>query len=127
MNNKGFTLIELIGTIVILSLLLLIISPLVTRSIKEGTNKADEQIKTNIELAAKNWASDNKGLLPSSKDENYKVKISELQNQGYLDDNIKLPQNDTNPDEVCVIITKTNENTNTSKKVYKYEYNNSCN
>lgn len=127
MNNKGFTLIELIGTIVILSLLLLIISPLVTRSIKEGTNKTDEQIKTNIELAAKNWASDNKGLLPSSKDKNYKVKISELQNQGYLDDNIKLPQNDTNPDEVCVIITKTNENTNTSKKVYKYEYNNSCN
>ena len=61
MKNKGFTLIELIGTIVILSLLLLIISPLVTRSIRNGVKNADEQAKTNIEMAAKNWASDNKG------------------------------------------------------------------
>ena len=78
MKNKGFTLIELIGTIVILSLLLLIISPLVTRSIKEGTEKADNQAKTSIELAAKNWASDNKGLLPKTQNGVYKIKVSDM-------------------------------------------------
>ena len=121
MKNKGFTLIELIGTIVILSLLLLIISPLVTRSIKEGTEKADNQAKTSIELAAKNWASDNKGLLPKTQNGVYKIKVSDMQNQGYLDDDIKLPSTSANINSSCVYITKTNA-TNSAKHTYKYEY-----
>lgn len=124
MKNKGFTLIELIGTLVILSLLLIIIAPLVTRSLRNGIKKADEQAKTNIELAAKNWASDNKGLLPKIQNNSYNIKVSEMINQGYLDDEIKLPGNDTNPDTVCVKITKTNE-TNSVKDKYEYNYSNS--
>lgn len=123
MKNKGFTLIELIGTIVILSLLLLIVSPLVTRSIKEGIEKADNQAKTSIELAAKNWKSDNKG---SSKES---ITVEELINEGYLDDEVKLPSSSGQTDlsNACVKIETTYENENTGKKVYKYIYQDTCN
>ena len=118
MKNKGFTLIELIGTIVILSLLLLIISPIVTRSIRSGVKNADEQAKTNIELAAKNWKSDNKDSTAEF------VTVSELINEGYLDDEVKLPSSSGQVDlsTACVKIEPVSENTNTGKKVYKYEY-----
>lgn len=122
MKNKGFTLIELIGTIVILSLLLLIISPLVTRSLKEGVLKVDEQAKANIELAAKNWASDNKGLLPKTQNGSYKITVSEMQEQGYLEDDIKLPSTASSINSSCVYITKENA-TGSAKDKYKYVYN----
>ena len=121
MKNKGFTLIELIGTIIILSLLLLIIAPLVTRSIKEGAEKTDNQVKTNIEIAAKNWASDNKGYLPKTQNGVYKIKVSEMQEQGYLDDDIKLPSTASSINSSCVYITKENA-TGSAKDKYKYEY-----
>ena len=63
--NKGFTLIELIGVIVILAALLLVIIPNVTDSTQRGVEEASEQSKENAEFAAKNWASDHKGSLPS--------------------------------------------------------------
>ena len=120
MSNKGFTLIELVGTIVILSFLLLIISPVITRSIRNGVETADKQVKSNIELAAKNWASDNKGFLPKVQNEVYKVKISDLQNEGYLDD-VKLPSDLSDINTSCVFITKVNSN-DSVKNMYKYEY-----
>ena len=120
MSNKGFTLIELVGTIVILSFLLLIISPIITRSIRNGVETADRQVKSNIELAAKNWASDNKGFLPKVQNEVYKVAISDLQNEGYLDD-VKLPSDLSDINTSCVFITKVNSD-DSVKNIYKYEY-----
>ena len=115
MKNKGFTLIELIGTIVILSLLLLIISPLVTRSIRNGVKNADEQAKTNIEMAAKNWKSDNKGNDAAF------VTVSELINGGYLDEEVKLPSSSGQTDlsTACVNITLKTEN---PRKTYEFKY-----
>ena len=121
MKNKGFTLIELIGTIVILALILLIVTPIITRSIKNGVSNSDEQVKANIVLAAKNWASDHKGQLPT------KVYVSTLQNEGYLDVDVKLPSNENKDiSSSCVIITNKTP-ANASKKVYNYEYSeNNC-
>lgn len=121
MKNKGFTLIELIGTIVILSLLLLIVSPLVTRSVKKGTKEVDDQAKANIELAAKNWKSDNKGNTA-----NY-VTVSDLIDGGYLDEEVKLPSTSSSISSACVKIETTYENENTGKKVYEYIYQDTCN
>lgn len=120
MKNRGFTLIELIGTIVILSLLLLIVSPLVTRSIKEGVAKADEQAITNIKLAAKNWVSDSGNIT------NARVTVSELIDDGYLDSEVKLPSTAKDIRFTCVLITLKYENENTGKKVYEYEYRDIC-
>ncbi len=116
MKNKGFTLIELIGTIVILSLLLLIISPVVTRSIKNGVKQADDQAKANIELAAKNWKSDNKGSTATF------VTVNELINGGYLDEEVKLPSTSETISSACVKITLKSENPVTGKKTYDFNY-----
>ena len=49
MNKKGFTLIELVGTILILSLVVLIAIPAISRSLNNGVNNVDEQLKRNID------------------------------------------------------------------------------
>lgn len=120
MSNRGFTLIELVGTIVIISFVLLIISPVITRSIRSGVETADKQVKSNIELAAKNWAYDNKGVLPKTQNDVYKVKVMDLQNEGYLDD-VKLPSDLSDISSSCVYITKIN-NEDSFKQMYKFEY-----
>ena len=69
--KKGFTLIELIGIIVILGVISFIVFPVVSSSIKNGKEKAyNEQVGRIIE-AAKKWANDNTDLLPSDDEELY--------------------------------------------------------
>lgn len=83
MKNKGFTLIELVGTIVIISLILLIVTPAISNSLKKGVSNADKQMEESIIMAAKNYFSDNKNRSC--------VKLSTLQEEGYADINIKKP------------------------------------
>lgn len=82
MKNKGFTLIELVGTLVILSLMLLIITPAISNSLKKGVQDADKQTQGSIIMAAKNYFSDNKD---KAKDKAC-VNLSDLQSEGYIDD-----------------------------------------
>ncbi len=123
MNNKAFTLIELLGVIVILSLLLLVIVPNVTGSIKKGQEEADNDTKDSIVLGARNWLSDNKAKVTSS----YTVKVSDMQNEGYLPNNIKLPSKGCSLDNASVTITVTNLSNGQKKYNYKYNPVNDCN
>lgn len=123
MKNKAFTLIELLGVIVILSLLLLVIVPNVTGSIKKGQEEADNDTKDSIVLGARNWLSDNKAKVTSS----YTVKVSDMQNEGYLPDNIKLPSKGCSLDNASVTITVTNLSNGQKKYDYKYNPVNDCN
>lgn len=120
MKNKGFTLIELIGTLVILSLMLLIVTPLVTKNLRTSLKKTDIQTKENIKLAAKNWMSDHK-------EEVNQIKVSKLIEEGYLDDEVKLPSTSENINKACIKVIKTYDNQDTGKKIYKYEYEDNCN
>ena len=124
MKNKAFTLIELLGVIVILSLLLLIIVPSVTSSIKKGQKEADEDTKNSIVLAAKNWLSDNKATVKNTT--SYTVNVSTLQNGGYLDKNIKLPSKGCSLDNASVTIN-VSQKTNNTKYTYTYNAPAECN
>lgn len=55
MNNKGFTLIELIATIAILALIVLISVPAVTSVINGSKNKSYNILVSNIIVAAKDY------------------------------------------------------------------------
>ena len=125
MNNKGFTLVELLGVIILLSLIALITIPSISSWIKEGEEKANNQIKENIVLASKNWALDNKNLLPQNTNQTYKVTLNNLQNGGYIDKNLKLPSTGNELENICVIITNTGKTTKGLNK-YKYEYSENC-
>lgn len=77
MNNKAFTLVELIGVIVIIGLMATFVIPEVNKSLKQGSEKANEQTKNSIVLSAKNYFIENKGKTC--------VKVSDLQSNGYID------------------------------------------
>ncbi len=115
MNRKGFTLIELIGVIVILSLLTLIIVPNVVTYLQQGISDSKEFQSESIVLGAKNWASDHKDELPDDGD-TLNLQFSTLQSGGYIEKNIKDPEtgDEIDANAMCVVIT------NNGKK-YNYE------
>ena len=125
MRQKGFTLIELVGVIVLVSLMVLIIVPTVEKSVKVGQVKADKQLKDNMILAAKSWAVDNKGKMPQEPGVKINIWLSDLQKDGYIERDIKLPSTGASIDEAC--IEATNKSSNVAKKdVYDYVYNDNC-
>ncbi len=83
----GFTLVELLAVIIILAAIMLIIIPLVTNNIREGSSAAIAQTKESIEMSAQNWASDNKNWLPETGGE-ICVSTRALIQTGYLDNNV---------------------------------------
>ena len=115
MNKKGFTLIELIATVVLISLMTLVIVPTVGKIIKKSSAYADKQLEENILLSAKNWAVDNKNLINKVNCGSKKIVWikDELQAQGYLDNNIVTKE--------CLAITKIC-NASTGKFYHKYNY-----
>lgn len=123
--NKGFTLIELIGVIVILSVLLLIIVPNITGSTQRGIEKATKQSKESAEMSAMLWGTDHKGSLPKNKGETKSLTIDTLADDGYFDINKDgtLPNGDKL--DGCVVIENTTPQTAT-KKTYTYTYKESC-
>ncbi len=113
--KKGFTLIELLGVIVILGILAVIAIPVVDNSINK--NK-DELYKTQIKQiikGAEDYYATHLSELPKNDGEIKKITIKDLQDEGYLELNIKNPKtNDIFPPNTTVTITKINKN-------YKYE------
>ena len=114
MKKQGFTLIELIGTIVLISVMALIIVPGVSRIIKQSEINAANQEKENIILAAKNWVLDNKNSIPKLYNSYMSVYVSDLINKGYIDKE-NLSYNG------CVRITN-KRGANQKRDVLKYDY-----
>ena len=112
MKNRGFTLVELLGVIIILSLLLMVIVPSVVSSIQNGQENADESTTNSIVLAARNWFSDNKDVM--SNRTSYTVTVSTLKSGGYLEGDITLPSKGCSLNSASVTITAT-EKSNTTK------------
>ena len=91
MNKKGFTLVELLATIIILGLLALLASTSVTKVLKES--KGDlytTQIKL-VESAAEAWGAENIDKLPDDNECKY-LTIKNLQDYGLIDKDLKNPK-----------------------------------
>lgn len=124
--KKGFTLVELLGVIVILGLIAMIAIPTINSALNSSREKAyNEQIKT-IEDTARTYMSKNSLKLPDQLEGNKcSIRISTLQQAGLLDsDDIQNPMyKEGSTDEKenfenfngSVIITFTGNK-------YKYEY-----
>lgn len=88
--KRAFTLVETIGVIILLSVIALIATPLIEKEIKKGQEQAYEIQIDNIELALKNWASDNQFIMPYS-GQSITLTLGQLKQAGYIDKNIKNP------------------------------------
>ncbi len=125
-NKQAFTLIELIGVIALLGILLIIITPLINKTIKKGKEQADLVTINNIVLSAKHWGVDNKDKLPKEKGKKRNIWLSsDLQSGGYIEKNIKIPSSGRDLTEACVEV-RNNTLETSPKKVYDYVYNGEC-
>ena len=127
MNKKGFTLIELLAVIVILGLVALVTVSVISGATKAYKHKLYENQIDNIESAARVWGSDNMLLLPNVSDSdssiceyeninncptNYNklvINLTDLQNGGYIDKNLKNVKTKKSFENVEIVITKNNK------------------
>lgn len=91
MKRRGFTLVELLGVIIILGLLALVTIPTISDSLSKYKKKlCNTQIEYMI-AAAKNWGADHIYQLPDE-GETVKITLSELIKQGYMEGDQKASQ-----------------------------------
>jgi len=119
MRKRGFTLVELLGVIILLGVIALITVPSIKKIIDESKQKGYERQIDFIVSSAKNWGLTNSNLLPDSG--SILVKIDTLKNEGFLEN--KRINNPINNREItgCVSI-----NYNSDYNQYEYKYNEAC-
>ncbi len=137
MKKKGFTLVELIGVLVVLGLIGLIAIPTVNSSLKKYKQSLYDDAIKNIEQAAKNWGADNIGKLPNAIDSSLtmsypnidseqkfsvlKIRIRDLQEAGYIGSEIKNPKKSSNFCN-CAIVTITKTPTGYTYQILNDDY-----
>jgi|GEM_PF-887541 len=90
-NKKGFTLVEILGVITIISVLALIAIPTIDNIVTKNREKLyDAQIKT-IEDGLKTWADANAISLPEDGDDALLLSLGVLKLAGFVDEDIKNP------------------------------------
>lgn len=110
-RKNGFTFVELLAVITIIGVMSLIAAPTVERIAKENKEKIYQTQLDNIILALKNWASDNKELLPTKNNEVLTLTLGSLKADGYLEYELKNPKNNKCFDnDMILLITKEEKN-----------------
>ncbi len=123
MKNKGFTLAELLVTIMVLGLVATLTIPMITGFINTTKDQACEKQKDMILNAAERYVNDNASTfkLDDNMCEGKGITIQLLQSEGYLNsDNLKNPKTKEliNPEEICVTVE---EDTNYNQYKYSIE------
>ena len=103
MNSKGFTLVELLGVIIIIALLSLVIFPNIISSFFEVSNKLDDATKLLVIEAAKDYYSLNRNNIEKL---DYCITVSTLQSEGLLSYDIKDSDGKIIPTDMIVKIYK---------------------
>lgn len=94
MNNKGFTLIELIATIALLAVIATISFVAISGVIQSSKNRECEALKGNIESVVRDYASDNrynKSFINGIVDYKTNINVQVLLDENYLKGPIKNP------------------------------------
>mgnify|MGYP005799948965 CR=1 FL=1 len=115
--KKGFTLVELIGVIIILGIISLITFPTIDKSIKNSKEQALERIIDSIEEAAYNYSVEN-DIGYSTEYES--IELFDLVSTGFLKENIINPVTDKKM-QGCIFYRWYEPN-----KQYIFEYNEEC-
>lgn len=121
-SNKGFTLVELLGVIIVLALIVTLIVPQTKKIIDQAKQKTYEDQVKRIETSAREWGVDNASALPE--DETVAplpITISKLQEDGYLAKGDIVDQR-TNTNMTGCVIVYYDGNYNQ----YVYEYKDNC-
>ncbi len=93
MKDKGFTLVELMGVIIILGIILLIATPSINKILKGSKNDLYNAQINGIKEGLKNWAVDNNKLLPIKENESIVLTLGQLKIGGYIESKLINPKN----------------------------------
>lgn len=107
--KKGFTLVELLGVVVLLGIIATIVVTIVDKNLKENRKDAyNIQINSIIENT-KNYFADNPGFLPDL-GQSYTITLGTLKKEGYITKDVINPINSkTFSEDTIVTITNTND------------------
>lgn len=114
MKKNGFTLVEWLAVIAILSIISLIAVPSINKSISSSRDKAYNAQVNNLKVGAKEWGTDNIYSLPAS-GATVTVNLKTLKQGGYADSNIKNPKTNKKMSDTC---TKVVIGNNSGKLTY---------
>lgn len=119
MKNKGFTLVELLGVIIILGIIAMIVTPKIGSSLKKEKKELCKIQYENILAAARVYGADH--LLEINSGDI--ITLKDLQDGGYIEKNLKNPQksDETISDGLQIVVFK-----NGKKLDYKYKLAISC-
>ena len=101
MKNRGFTLVELLGVIIILALLSLVIFPNIISSFFDVSNKLDDATKLLVVEAAKDYYLENRNNIENL---DYCVTVANLQTEGLISYDIKDSDGKVLPSDMIVKI-----------------------
>jgi prepilin-type N-terminal cleavage/methylation domain-containing protein len=119
-DNNGFTLVELLGVIIILSVIALIIYPIFNESINSSKEKLYQEQITSLEKNARRWGVDNSNYLINTGSK-CSISFSNLITGGYIADaDVVNPKNDQ-PLTGCISVYW-----NDTNNQYVYNYNETC-
>lgn len=90
MKKEGFTLTEVLGVIVIIGFLALLVTPAVSKTIKNNRQRLYEVQIKNIENAARDYAVKNTEILPES-GKAIVITLGELKKGGFIEKEVRNP------------------------------------
>ena len=96
MNNKGFTLAELLGVIAILGVIALITVPAINRSLDSGREDLYETQNEQLKKGGEDYYTEHLDEMPVSVGDKACQTIENLQKNGYLPVDIKNPKTNDN-------------------------------
>ncbi len=91
-EKLGFTLVELLAVIFIISIISVIAIPNIDRAIKQSREELYQTQLNNIVIGAKNWGAKNISILPEEDGELITLTLSQLKIGGFIDEKIKDPR-----------------------------------
>lgn len=124
MKNKGFTLVELIATLIVISVVALIAIPNISNSLKQIIFGITLTQAEGIVDSAKSWAADNLDKVPNENGVSVIVTLSELKENGYIDKNVYKNSDRTEYQNSVFVIIKclVIESDEYNSENTKYEY-----
>ena len=109
MNKKGFTLMELMGVLIILALLMLLVFPKLINLIKSSNDTKDDVTRDLIYIATENYIKERKNKYISINDRKYCITLKELVDNTDLTENLKLGDEDNIVDTKSIQVTYQNK------------------
>ena len=109
-KKSGFTLVEMLAVVIVLSLIAIIVTPIIDDVLDDNKERAYEEQISGIISSAKLWGAENIGKLPNTDGESTSVTLKNLQIGGYAKTNLKNPKTNDVFDAELTKIVITNQN-----------------